>query len=363
MSNTVLPQGLARRLGIWIALSTVFSLCVFASVAYVVLILAEEAEATRDAPEQIVAEAREEVGQAMLIAAPLGLSLAIVGAVVCARRALRPFEQVIQSAQRITARDLNERLPLPAAQDEVRGVVLAFNGLLARLETGFELLDRFAADVSHELRTPLTVTATELEVMLQNPRSTSEWEASARLCLDEVRHLSRLVNALLDMARAERIAGSNGNSMTVRGLVERSLAVVGPRARERDTSLGAALGEEADRTVRGNADALLSALVNVVDNAVRYTPAGGEVRIWSAAQSGGTILVCVDDSGPGIAPDELSQIFLPFARGDAGRATPGGLGLGLAVARRICEHNATSLSVDRSPRGGARFSFVFAATS
>jgi signal transduction histidine kinase len=361
MHNSLLmPRGLARRLGIWIALSTVLSLCVFASVAFVVLILEEEAEPTRDAPEQILAEARAEVGQAMLIAAPLGLALAILGAVVCARHTLRPFEQVIQSARRITARDLNERLPLPAAEDEVRAVVLAFNGLLARLETGFELLDRFAADVSHELRTPLTVMGTELEVMLQNPRSGPEWETSARVCLDEVRHLSQLVSALLEMARAERSAASTAAGTTVRLLVQRVLTVVTPSARERGMTLEAALGDEADRAVSGNADALLSALVSVVDNAVRYTPAGGEVRISSVAQSDRGILVYVDDNGPGIALEERSRIFEPFARGETGRATSTGFGLGLAVARRICEHNATSLSVDHSPLGGARFSFVFA---
>jgi signal transduction histidine kinase len=361
MPSSLMPRGLARRLGIWVALSTVLSLCVFAAVAFAVLILAEEAEETRDAPEQILAEAYAEVGEAMLIAAPLGLALAILGAVVCARRMLGPLAQVIESTRRITARDLNERLPLPAAEDEVRDVVLAFNGLLARLETGFGVLDRFAMDVSHELRTPLTVVATELEVMLQNPRSVAEWERAARLCLDEVHHLNELVHALLEMARAERVAGSTAPGVTVRVFVDRVLAVAGPRARERDITLAAALSDEADRTIHGNADALLHALLNVVDNAVRYTPAGGEVRIWTAAQSDGAVLLCVDDSGPGIPEEERARIFEPFARGTAGRAAQGGLGLGLAVARRICEHNATELTVDRSPWGGARFSFVFAA--
>ncbi|HKP57365.1 MAG TPA: ATP-binding protein, partial [Polyangiales bacterium] len=353
------PRGLARRLGIWVALSTVVSLCVFAAVAFAVLILAEEAEGTQDAPEQILSEAYQEVGEAMLIAAPLGISLAIVGAVVCARHALRPFERVIEAATHITARDLNERLPLPATEDEVRDVVIAFNGLLARLETGFRQLDRFALDVSHELRTPITVLSTELEVMLQFPRSGPEWEQAARSCLEEVRHLGQLVEALLEMARAERAAAPNQPGATLATLVERVLALAGPRARERGTTLTAALGAEAGRSIDGNAAALLSALLSVVDNAVRYTPQGGEVRIWSVEQGDGTLQVCVDDNGAGIAPDERARIFEPFARGAAGIATPGGLGLGLAVARRICEHNATRLTVDSSPHGGARFSFVF----
>ena len=147
----------------------------------------------------------------------------------------------------------------------------------------------------------------------------------------------------------------------MRLLVERTLALAGPRARERGTTLSVELGAEAERAVHGNADALLSALLNVVDNAVRYSPAGGEVRIWSAADGDAAVRVYVDDNGPGIPDEERARIFEPFARGNAGLATPGGMGLGLAVARRICEHNATDLSVDRSPAGGARFSFLFEA--
>jgi signal transduction histidine kinase len=353
--------GLVRRLALWVALSTTISLCVFAAVAYTVLILQEEAEPERDAPEVILREARREVGQAMLIAVPIGLLLAIAGAAIVARRTLRPLDQVIQSATRITARELSERLPVPAAQDEVRAVVLALNGLFTRLESGFAALDRFAADASHELRTPLTVIATELEVLLQNPRSSAEWEASARLCLDEVRHLTQLVSALLDMARAERTATPTAVNVELRVLVERALACARHDQRERGVLIEASL-DEADRIVSGDADALMSALVNVIDNAVQYTPAGGEVRIWAHAQSTEAVQLHVDDTGPGIAAEEWEHIFEPFARGRAGRTTSHGFGLGLAISRRICDHNRAALSVGKSPHGGARFSFVFAVT-
>jgi two-component system heavy metal sensor histidine kinase CusS len=351
--------GLVRRLVLWVAASTTISLGVFAAVAYTVLILQEEAEPERDAPEIILREARAEVGEAMLIAAPIGLLLAIAGAAVAARRTLRPLDQVIHSATRITARELSERLPVPASQDEVRAVVLALNGLLTRLETGFDALDRFAADASHELRTPLTVIATELEVLLQNPRSNLEWETSARLCLDEVRHLAQLVSALLDMARADGKPREPSVHVELRTLVERVLAVIAPRARERGVVIEVNLGDVLERTVWGDADALMSALTNVIDNAVQYTPSGGEVRIWALADSEVAVQLHVDDSGPGIAADEWEHIFEPFARGGAGRANSHGFGLGLAISRRICDHNRAALSVGQSPRGGARFSFVF----
>ena len=360
MHSTVpIPGGLARKLGIWVAFSTVLSLCAFAAVAFVVLILAEEAEPNHDTREQILEEGYQEVGQAMLIAAPLGLSLAIIGAVICARRALRPLDSVVESATRITARHLNERLPVPAGRDEVRALVEAFNELLARLHAGFAQLDRFALDASHELRTPLTVLVTELEVMLQNPRTLREWETAAGTCLEQAQHLSRLVRALLEMTHAERIATSSVSATLLRVLVDRSLAVVGPRARERGTTLRVSLAEAADVTVRGDPDALLSAIVNVIDNAVRYTPPGGQVEISTSTRSDGAVLLRIDDSGPGVPLEERARIFDAFARGAASRTAPEGLGLGLAVARRICEHYATELDVTDSPAGGARFSFAF----
>ncbi len=206
MSDARPARGLTRKLAGWVAFSTTVSLLVYAAVAYVVIILEEEAEpaAVRAAPDEILREARTQVGKSMLIAAPLGLLLAVSGSAIAVRRAIRPLDLVIQAAASITARELQERLPLPQSRDEVRAVVLAMNELLERLETGFKALDRFAADASHELRTPLTVLSTELEVMLQRPRSTPEWEASARICLDEARRLSLLVAALLDMARTDR---------------------------------------------------------------------------------------------------------------------------------------------------------------
>lgn len=357
--NALLPQGLARRLAIWVALSTALSLCVFAAIAFVVVIADEYAEPEGDAPEDILNEARTQVGKSMSIAAPICLSLAVIGAVISARRALRPLNRVIETAARLTSQQLHERLPIPEQKDEVHALVVTLNDLLARLESGFAALDQFAADASHELRTPLTVIATELEVMLQNPRSAADWEKSARLCLDESRHLTQLITVLLEMARVERGVAPATSGVSLRVMLERAVSVVAPSARSRNVALHSLFGDETDRTSRGDSDALSSALVNVLDNAVRYTGAGGEVRIWSDAPSDEAVVVHVDDSGAGIDTGERRRIFEPFTRGSASRMNTGGLGLGLAIARRICEHNEVTLGVDRSPSGGARFSFRF----
>jgi len=210
------------------------------------------------------------------------------------------------------------------------------------------------------LRTPLTVIATELEVMLQGARTNEQWKASAVMCLDEVRHLTVLVHTLLDMARTEQAQPADA-SIELHTLTERVLAIVAPLARNRGVRLEAALGAELARSIRADGVALQSALLNVLDNAVRYTPAGGLVRVWSAPGDGDHVLLHVDDSGPGIEPSERERVFEPFARSAAGGAVPAGAGLGLTIARRICEHNRTSLGVARSSGGGARFSFTFPA--
>jgi signal transduction histidine kinase len=335
-------RGLARELAGWVAVSTTIGLCVFAAIAVVVLITDEEAELNHDTTEVILREARNEVGGAMLIAGPVGLLLAVGGAAFATRRVLRPLQSVIDSATHLTVRELDMRLPLPAAENELQALVLAFNGLLSRLESGFGALDRFAADASHELRTPLTVMATELEVMLGGVRSEADWMRSAELCLSEVRSLTQLVDALLHMARVERAPEPASLTATSRGV-----------------QLEAELGEETNCSVDGNAHALMSALTNVLDNAVRYTPTGGQIQISSAADALGRVLLHIDDNGAGIDPLEQQRIFEPFMRGAAGRASANGFGLGLSIARRICEHNQTLLSVSRSPSGGARFSFSF----
>jgi two-component system OmpR family sensor kinase len=357
------PRGLVRRLALWIAFSTSVSLLVFAAIAYVVVILEEQDEpaAFRDTPEVILTEAREEVGHAMLIAAPLGLLLAVAGSAFAVRRALRPLDRVIQTASRITTRELHERLPVPVTHDEVRSVVLALNGLLARLEAGFSALDRFAADASHELRTPLTVLSTELEVMLQRPRTSPEWEKSARICLDEARRLSALVGALLEMARIDRSPSQVDATIELEALFERGLGAVASRAEAAGVQLVAALDTDARRCLRGDGDSLVSAFVNVLGNAVRYTQAGGEVRVSALDDGQDKVIVHIDDTGPGIEAEEQLRIFEPFARGVAGRTNTESIGLGLAIARRLCEHNRATLKVARSPRGGARFSFAFEA--
>ena len=353
-------RSLAQRMALWLGLLTAGSLVAFAIVAYLTVIAVEHSEMDHDSNEEITSEAQKEVGYAMLAATPLCLILTVAGTLFLTRRALRPLNRVIHAAALITPRALEQRLPVPQIEDEVRDVVLAFNALLDRLERGFLTLDRFALDASHELRTPLAVISAELEVMLRAQRSAPEWEATARTCLDEVRRLTHLVEALLDMGRAERVQGVSAGAVDVQALVERVIAGSRERARGRGVYLGVAPGETATGTlVLGEAPALQSALAGVVDNAIQYTPSGGEVLVWLTDDEGGRLTVHVDDSGPGVSPEDEARIFEPFMRGKVGRESSVGFGLGLSIARRMCERNGGTIRVSRSPRGGARFSLSF----
>lgn len=359
-------RSLVRRLSLWIGLSTALSLTAFALVAYMVVVTQETDEGDQPDPDVISAEARAEVGDAMLIATPVALLLAVLGAVVIVRRTIRPLEDVVVATGRMTSRNLNERLPVPRNDDEIQAVVLALNRLLARLESGFAALGRFAAEASHELRTPLTVIATELEVMLQQRRSPEDWEQSARTCLDEVHQVSRLVEALLALSRAQGGAEPSAEPVGVQALLTRVVTDLTPRARQRGVALREVQCREvsAERAfVSGDTLALASALSNIVENALQYTPSGGEVVISWGPGSGTGLVVRVDDSGPGVEPDEVERIFEPFVRGRAGQATAtgthGGCGLGLTIARRVLELHHARISVGRSPRNGARFEIEF----
>jgi signal transduction histidine kinase len=355
---------IARRLALWIALCTGSSLLVFAVIAYLV-VRDELAEQDDDSPAQMAIEVQAEVGHALLVAGPVVLVLALAGTVALTRRVLRPLDRVVAAAAAITARDLERRLPLPGATDELRTVVLAFNQLLERLQAGFDALGRFATEASHELRTPLTVIGTELEVMLQRPRAPGEWENSARACLDEVRHLTRLVEALLEMSRAE--GEDRAELADLDEVVAHVLSSVSARAAQRGISVSVtrdAVGAAAK--VRGSHSALTSAVLNIVDNAIRYTAAGSEVTLTSVCTAEATLLH-VDDAGPGIEGAELEKVFEPFTRGRAGRSAdaraPGeqlGVGLGLAISRKILDLHGARVAIERSPAGGARFSIAFA---
>jgi len=350
-------SSLHRRIALGFALTTAFTLVAFAAATYVALRI-EESDDQRGVQESeehgLAAEASERMLLAMLAVAPAALLVAVGGGLWLSRRALAPIDSIVAAAQSITASGLSQRLVLPTRKDELHLLTKELNGLFVRLETGFGALSRYAADASHELRTPLAVAGAELEVALRQPRTAAEWRHTAEKSLAEIRRLARLVESLLSLARAEGPLDRQVQ-FDVRAQVDEVLAARAQSASDRGLSLSrAAEGGEAPAGVTGDPDALASAVRNLIDNAVAYTPSGGSVRV--GVDAGSTeVSIWVEDTGPGIAASERDRIMLPLERGAAAVGHPEGQGLGLAITSRIVDRHHGTIAIEDRALGGARF--------
>lgn len=350
----------------WIGASTALSLLVFSATAALVLYVDELRDAAeQDDDDDDEAEEPEEVEfptetllaqvlVAFAIAAPIGVALAIAGARWLTHRATRRIDAVIAAAARMSAEDLRERLPVSGADDELDALASALNALFARIEGGIAAQRQFAADASHELRSPLAVLSSTLEVARRRPRSAGEWEGLADRALDEVQRMSALVEALLQLARA-----SGG---VRRSPVELMARLAGPAERWAAAAARAEVqfafaGPEA-LVAHVDADALEIAIGNLVTNAIAYSPVHATVTL-EVHEEPAWVEITVDDQGPGIPAGERERIFAPFVRATSPAAdrTEGraGLGLGLAIARRIVESHEGTVTVREAPGGGARF--------
>jgi heavy metal sensor kinase len=281
---------------------------------------------------------------------PLGVGLAAVGGALIAQVALRPLDRMTRTARRISAEDLSQRVERPRTGDELDRLAETMN---AHLEQAFAQSRRFAADAAHELRTPLAALRGSIEVALRGERSPEEYRRVLTSGLEEVERLIRLSEDLLLLSRS--MAGPEPTRLVV-DLEPLLLEVF---------DVGARLGQAAGVTVRiegatpatarGDVTALRRALVNLVENAVKYTPRGGKVEL-SLTATGGSAEVAVADTGIGVEPADAERIFEPFVRLDAARSRDtGGAGLGLAIARSIVVAHGGTLSVESRPGSGSRF--------
>lgn len=267
--------------------------------------------------------------------------------------ALAQLETVTQVATQITqADDLSRRIPVaPTAQDEVSRLIRAFNQTLERLEKLFDTQRRFLADVSHELRTPLTVIKGEVGLM----RLTNELdEESLRNIEKEVDRLTRLVGDLLLLAQAE--SGQLPLDLKPVEMDTILLEVMQQMQVLASGKINLRLEEIDQVIVNGDRDRLKQVILNLVSNAINYTPPGGEVRVWLSKQDGRACLK-VEDTGPGIQPDDLPYIFDRFYRGDPSRKRTenSGFGLGLSIAKWIVDRHGGQIEVESQVGKGTRF--------
>jgi heavy metal sensor kinase len=280
-------------------------------------------------------EVRHELQELLVIQGiglPVALALAAAGGYHLARRALRPVARMVDKARWISAERLGERLPVENARDELGLLAAAFNDTFGRLESSFDQLRRFTADASHELRTPLTALRSVGEVGLQERPDDKLFAEVVGSMLEEVDRLTRLVDTLLTLSRADagqvRLAHE---PVDLTRLARNVVQHLGDLAEDK----GQQLEVEADGAVevRGDWLVLRQALVNVLDNAIKYSPLGTPIRV-RIGRDGDSAWVSVSDRGPGIAEEDRERIFERFYRVDKARSREqGGAGLGLALAK------------------------------
>jgi heavy metal sensor kinase len=283
----------------------------------------------------------------MLIGGPVLLVAAALGGYALSGAALRPVDLMRRRAEAITAQEPGQRLPLPAAKDELARLGMTLNDMLARLEAALDRERKFVADASHELRTPLSLLRTELELALRQPRSGDELHTAIESAADDTRRLSQLAEDLLLMAAADQ--GElvvRPEVLSIDELLHSSAAGFGRQLAAQGRSIR--IDGKSASCVVGDELRLERALANLIDNAVRH--GAGDVEVFARRQ-GSSIELHVTDNGPGFAPEYLSRAFERFSRPDTAR-TGGGAGLGLAIVQAIARsHDGTAHAANRRGRG------------
>ena len=305
--------------------------------------------------EEPISDRLGELAVPTALALPIILALAGLGGYLLARRALAPLEEMAHRAEQITSERLHERLPTGEAGDELGRLAGVFNDLLARLEQAFEQLGRFTSDASHELRTPLTSIRSVGEVALQMDGGREEYRDAIGSMLEEVGHLTTLIDCLLTISRAD--AGSIQLHPTVFRAMDLAREAVG-LFEVLVEGRGLRISVEGDEgvSVKGDRLVLRQALVNIVHNAVKYTPAGGTIRVGVRCEPAGTVRLEVVDSGPGISSEHAGKIFDRFYRVDDSRSRQaGGAGLGLSIARWAARVHGGDISLLTTQGRGCTF--------
>jgi len=307
--------------------------------------------------EEAAQHALSDLAEILAIAAPLALLVACIGGYFLAGRMLAPVAAMASKARQITAERLSERLPIENPDDEFGKLAHVFNHTLARLEDSFQRLRQFTADASHELRTPLTAMRSVGEVALRDLRDVHAYQEAIGSMLEEVDRLTRLVESLLHLTRADTgKAELQSERLDVGALVRETVEHLRVLAEEKSQSLRLDLPNGA--TVRADRDTLRQALINLLDNAIKYSPPRGAIEV-SVRELPDRVAIAVTDAGPGIAADQQPRVFDRFYRVDKARVREGGgIGLGLAIAKWAVEANGGRIEIESEAGRGSTFRIV-----
>lgn len=295
----------------------------------------------------------------LLFLLPALILLSSLSGYFLSRFALLPVHRMTQAALDIGIGNLSRRLPIPQAKDEIQQLALAWNQLLAQLDAAVGRLSEFSADASHDIRTSITVILASAQLSLQRPRMESEYREVLEKIVAECRTASTLLDALLSMARSENFT----HEVVLQKINLSDLAIQGcRRVEDLAESCGLMLDwklSSSEVYVNGDELLLQRALGILLDNAIRYTPAGGQVWVEVAEEAQG-VTITVRDTGVGMTENVRQHVFDRFYQADLReRKTAAGSGLGLSIARWIATAHKAYLSVESTPMQGAAFHIYF----
>ena len=303
------------------------------------------------------ARTEETVSQVLLMLAiglPVAVCVAVAGGFILVRRALKPVDNLSQKAAAITQHSLSERLPVMRTGDELERLSVSLNLMISRLEDAINSSKQFVADASHELRTPLAVLRGELENLAQDSQLKSHTRETLGSALEEVDRLAEIVEGLLALSRLD---SGEAQAEWVRFDLAALVATTADQMSllAEDKHITVTCDSSAPVLIEGDRARLKQVVVNLLDNAIKYTPNGGRIKLKIAQEEGSAVLDVADD-GIGIPPEALPHVFKRFFRVDGSRSRDqGGAGLGLSIVKSICDAHGARVEVSSTPGQGSRF--------
>jgi signal transduction histidine kinase len=292
----------------------------------------------------------------LLIGLPLLLVITGLGGYVLVRRAFTPVAAMINVAEALTFNSPHNRLPLAGTSDQLDELGHALNRMLERLDNAYQHASRFSADAAHELRTPLTIMRGEIEFVAAAKDLSPEIQAALESALEETLRLGHIVDSLMALSRLDSIAGKREHwPVDLAALAAETMDQMQLLAEEKEITLSLLVARQASTPVlaMGDRDRLKQVLVNLLDNAIKYTEVGGRVTV-DIDVDGDRVLLKVTDTGIGIPTSLHSDVFERFFRVATDRG-PSGAGLGLAIVKSICLAHGGQVTLDSSPGVGSSF--------
>ncbi len=307
----------------------------------------------------------------LLIAVPLTILAAALGGFFVAKKAFDPIDRIIRTAQSISAEHLDKRLETKRVDDEISRLSKTLNAMFDRIEEAFMLQRQFTADASHELKTPLTILLGEIEVALKNPRTPEDYVNILNSAVEEIRRINNIVEELLTMARLE-----SGQLQLQRrqiridelllDAISKTSAYASQRAIKINYEVQDSSGQDhRELYVMADRDKLLSAFMNLIDNAIKYSDDGSTVRVVQSASSN-TVTLQIIDKGVGIPVEDLPHVFDRFYRADKSRSSAAakrGTGLGLSIAKSLIESHHGTIGIESQAGSGTQVTITLPAMS